>query len=96
MDSRHKKERLSSIDALRGADMFFIMGGAELVLALCASRPDAALSRFLTAQMTHVDWHGLTFYDLILPLFLSLECTYIVLWWLFLYLLYRRKIFLKV
>lgn len=70
MDSRHKKERLSSIDALRGADMFFIMGGAELVLALCALRPDAALSRFLTAQMTHVDWHGLTFYDLILPLFL--------------------------
>ena len=70
MDSRHKKERLSSIDALRGADMFFVMGGAELVLALCSLRPDAAPSRFFTAQMTHADWHGLIFYDFILPLFL--------------------------
>lgn len=50
--------------------MFFLMGGAELILSLAAVRPETAVSKFFTEQMTHAEWHGLTFYDLILPLFL--------------------------
>lgn len=62
--------RVASIDALRGFDMFFIMGGAELIMSICALWPNAILARVLTRQMIHVDWNGLRFYDYILPLFL--------------------------
>lgn len=62
--------RVASIDALRGFDMFFIMGGAELIMSICALWPNSTLARVLTRQMIHVDWNGLRFYDYILPLFL--------------------------
>ncbi|MDO9633699.1 MAG: DUF5009 domain-containing protein [Paludibacter sp.] len=64
-----KQERLGSLDALRGFDMFFIIGGAALVKALFGLFP-SSLSDFVIGQMYHVDWHGFTFYDMIFPLFL--------------------------
>lgn len=61
--------RLLSIDALRGFDMFFIAGGAAVFLAMqgITGLPwvDAILSQF-----RHVPWHGFVFWDLIMPLFL--------------------------
>lgn len=61
--------RILSIDALRGFDMFWIMGGSELAITLLAlSKSDWAL-RF-TIQFRHSGWNGFTFYDLIFPLFL--------------------------
>lgn len=65
-----KPERLMSLDALRGADMLFIMGFSSVVIALCAllGQRDCELSR----QMTHVAWHGLRHHDTIFPLFLFL------------------------
>ena len=65
-----KKERLMSLDALRGADMFCIMGGSSLVVALCALF--GAKDGWLAMQMTHVDWHGFRHHDTIFPLFLFL------------------------
>lgn len=64
-----KPERLVSIDALRGFDMFWIMGGDALARALCAwwGTPESAA---VGEQFTHVDWEGFRFYDLIFPLFL--------------------------
>lgn len=62
--------RVASIDALRGFDMFFIMGGAELIMSICALWPNAVLARALRRQMIHSEWNGLRFYDCILPLFL--------------------------
>jgi len=62
-------ERLQSIDALRGFDMFWISGGGDLfrTLALATSWTWAiAVSR----QLEHSRWAGCTFYDLIQPLFL--------------------------
>src|ERR1700690_2471654 len=62
-------ERLQSIDALRGFDMFWISGGGEFfhALALATSWTGAiALAR----QFEHSAWAGCTFYDLIQPLFL--------------------------
>ena len=60
--------RLMSLDALRGFDMFFIMGGTPLVLALCAAfgSPDGAVAQ----QFHHVPWDGFHFEDTIFPLFL--------------------------
>jgi predicted acyltransferase len=61
--------RVTSIDALRGFDMFWIVGGKALVLALaglfCAELPAA-----VKAQMDHVPWQGFVAWDLIMPLFL--------------------------
>jgi predicted acyltransferase len=60
--------RLMSLDALRGFDMFWIIGAESLVWAL-RKMQDTPATRFLTGQLTHVEWEGFRFYDLIFPLF---------------------------
>jgi len=61
--------RLRSIDALRGFDMFWIIGGDALAGALArwAGFPEDHWTR---TQLEHVSWEGFRFYDLIFPLFL--------------------------
>jgi predicted acyltransferase len=58
-----------SLDALRGFDMFWIVGGEEIVHALYKAWPCGPL-HFLNIQMDHKAWDGVTFYDLIFPLFI--------------------------
>jgi predicted acyltransferase len=65
------KERIASIDALRGFDMFWIAGGEGLINSLHTLMPNAVTAA-LDQQFTHVDWEGFHFYDLIFPLFLFL------------------------
>ena len=50
-------DRLLSLDALRGFDMFWIVGGSGL-LAATAERWDNPLLRWMNTQATHVEWHG--------------------------------------
>lgn len=64
-----KSVRLHSLDALRGFDMFWIMGGAGLVHALTAYF-DWSFLHAVNDQLHHVEWDGFTFYDMIFPLFL--------------------------
>lgn len=64
-------ERLVSIDALRGFDMFWIVGGEELAKAI-ANWIGGPTKDFVDEQLTHVNWDGFHFYDLIFPLFLFL------------------------
>lgn len=66
-----KNRRLLSLDALRGFDMFFIMGGGALLLSVSSFFPEN-VSAFIAEQMGHKEWHGFAFYDLIFPLFLFL------------------------
>ncbi len=63
--------RLQSIDALRGFDMFWIIGGDVLLKAWArwAGWPDPDL---VERQLEHAPWDGFRFYDLIFPLFLFL------------------------
>ena len=61
--------RLVSIDALRGFDMFFIMGGGAIITALCKLYP-SGFSSAVAKQMQHVKWDGFAFEDMIFPLFL--------------------------
>ena len=61
--------RLMSIDALRGFDMLFIMGGAALLAALAEWFP-CGFTGAIAEQMDHVEWHGLRHHDTIFPLFL--------------------------
>lgn len=67
----NKNGRLLSLDALRGFDMSFIMGG-ELVLISLANMFPGTFMQCVGEQMGHSAWDGFTFYDLIFPLFLFL------------------------
>lgn len=60
-----------SVDALRGFDMFWIIGAGPLVKALKEMHEGPA-TEFLATQLQHVQWEGFRFYDLIFPLFLFL------------------------
>lgn len=62
-------QRLYSLDALRGFDMFWIMGAEEIFHHL-AKVTGAPFLEAIATQLTHPDWHGFHFYDLIFPLFL--------------------------
>ena len=57
-----------SLDALRGFDMFWIVGAGALVQAL-KNMSDNPVTRFLHTQLEHVQWAGFHCYDLIFPLF---------------------------
>jgi predicted acyltransferase len=63
-----KTERLVSLDALRGFDMFWILGAEGIVQDL-AGLSSAPVVRTLAKQMDHKPWEGFAFYDLIFPLF---------------------------
>jgi len=61
--------RLKSLDALRGFDMFWIVGGDALASGILSRFPSPTTER-LKAQLEHVEWEGFRFYDLIFPLFM--------------------------
>ena len=61
-------QRLTSLDALRGFDMFWILGADSFVYALHETSQTAP-TQFLAAQLDHAAWAGFHFYDLIFPLF---------------------------
>ena len=69
-----EKRRLGSLDALRGFDMFWIIGGAGLVTSLVGllGLPEPFVAA-VTKQLTHVEWEGFHFFDLIFPLFVFIS-----------------------
>lgn len=72
-----KPQRLESLDALRGFDMLFIMGGAAIITAITGFFPDSAAWQTVAEQMTHASWDGLRHHDTIFPLFLFIAgCSF--------------------
>lgn len=63
--------RVVSVDALRGFDMFWIIGADYFVRAL-GKISDSPSASFFSTQLQHVKWEGFRFYDLIFPLFVFL------------------------
>ena len=63
------QERLMSIDALRGFDMFWIIGGDALIMSFIRifSNPPP---NWIQYHFDHVEWIGFSAWDLIMPLFL--------------------------
>ena len=61
-----KDSRLMSLDAFRGFDMFWIMGGEALVYAIAALFGVTDFNK----SFGHVPWAGLQFMDTIFPTFL--------------------------
>src|SRR5262245_51525081 len=71
-------ERLVSLDALRGFDMLWIVGGGGLIEA-ANKISDGGLIRVIAHQMHHKEWEGFAFEDLIFPLFVFIVGISIVL-----------------
>lgn len=61
-------QRLTSLDALRGFDMFWILGADSFVYALHEMSKNPVVE-FIATQISHCEWEGFHFYDLIFPLF---------------------------
>jgi predicted acyltransferase len=63
-----KPDRLLSLDALRGFDMIWILGGEEIIHALYKTFPNR-LTGLLHYEFDHAPWQGFRVYDLIFPTF---------------------------
>jgi predicted acyltransferase len=66
------KERLHSLDVLRGFDMFWIIGGGAFIGAL-AKATEWGWLNVLAEQTHHVAWNGFRAWDLIFPLFMFIS-----------------------
>lgn len=64
-----RTERLMALDALRGFTMFWIIGG-DAQFASLDRLGATGWAAVVAAQLHHVPWEGLHFYDLIFPLLL--------------------------
>lgn len=61
--------RVVSIDALRGFDMFLIIGGGAILASLDGIFGNS-VTGFIAWQLEHAEWEGFRFEDIIMPLFL--------------------------
>ena len=61
-------QRLTSLDALRGFDMFWILGADSFVYAVHEMGKNP-VTKFFAEQLDHADWAGFHFEDLIFPMF---------------------------
>jgi predicted acyltransferase len=64
--------RLVSLDALRGFDMFLLLGAQQLVGGLLDGAPAGTWQHVVREQFEHVAWEGFRLYDAIFPVFLFL------------------------
>ena len=65
------KERLESLDILRGADMFLLLCIGPVLRAVCKLAPGGIT--WLSTQLNHVKWEGFVVWDIIMPLFLFMS-----------------------
>jgi len=68
MPSPAAAQRLVSLDALRGFDMFWILGMEEVASAV-GKASDAGWAQAMASQLSHVPWEGFHFLDLVFPMF---------------------------
>lgn len=73
--TNHPKERIRSIDALRGFDMAMILGLREALLGIAMLFGWTRVLGVMQEQFVHPAWNGFTAWDLIFPLFLFLAGT---------------------
>ena len=66
------KERLLSLDTLRGFDMAMLLAGCGIIAAL-AEATGWHWVDVLDNQTHHAQWKGFRFYDLIFPLFMFIS-----------------------
>jgi predicted acyltransferase len=84
VEETRQMPRVVSVDALRGFNIFWILGGDAAIWALDRmSRGKgpvvSAIGGFLGVQFSHAPWQGFRFYDFIFPLFIFVTGVSIVL-----------------
>ena len=62
--------RVRSLDALRGFDMFWIIGGGAIFMALGKALNLSWYNDYIIPQLKHPPWVGFTAWDMIMPLFM--------------------------
>jgi len=67
------KERLLSLDTLRGFDMAMLVGGGGIIVALANLTGWNWMEVLATQAHRHVEWEGFRFYDMIFPLFMFIS-----------------------
>jgi predicted acyltransferase len=67
------KERLQSLDTLRGFDMAMLVGGGGIIVALANLTGWNWMEVLATQAHHHVEWEGFRFYDMIFPLFMFIS-----------------------
>ena len=65
----HAPGRVTSVDFFRGFTMFLLAGEASLLYDHFLEA-DSGFLKFLGTQLSHHEWHGLHFWDLIQPFFM--------------------------
>jgi len=61
--------RVASVDFFRGLTMFLLAGGSTALFGH-PLKVDCQVIKFLGTQLSHHEWHGLHFWDLIQPFFM--------------------------
>ncbi|MEA3463036.1 MAG: DUF5009 domain-containing protein [Bacteroidota bacterium] len=67
------KERLQSLDTLRGFDMAMLVGLGSVIVALANLSGWNWMEGLATQVHRHVEWEGFRFYDMIFPLFMFIS-----------------------
>ena len=68
-----KNKRILSLDILRGADLFMLVGLQPILYPLLAKSDCSFLNTTLLSQIDHVQWEGFSAWDLVMPLFLFMS-----------------------
>lgn len=72
-ESESKPQRLQSLDALRGFDMMWIIGGSVLLRAIAEWTGWPGFIQIADTHTRHTPWAGMTAWDLIFPLFVFMS-----------------------
>ncbi|MBQ0049614.1 MAG: DUF5009 domain-containing protein [Bacteroidales bacterium] len=76
--TNNTQKRLTSLDALRGFNLFFLVALGPILLTFCNGVPNGCLDWVfdpLSHLLRHEEWEGLTLWDLIMPLFMFMSAA---------------------
>jgi predicted acyltransferase len=65
-----EQERILSVDFFRGLTMFLLIGESTELYSHIASIQGSSIMQFIGTQLSHHEWNGLHFWDLIQPFFM--------------------------
>lgn len=72
----NQKQRLESLDILRGLDLFVLVFFQPVFMRLAQVQPDGHFLRIIQENIfTHVEWEGFHLWDQVMPLFLFMAGT---------------------
>jgi predicted acyltransferase len=64
------QDRILSVDFFRGLTMFLLIGESTELYSHIQAIQGSAIANFFGTQLSHHEWHGLHFWDLIQPFFM--------------------------